>query len=177
MKWDDHFDVKLPSIESQWISWSYRTMKEPRGFDEDTSVRGVLRSLLGTVAKSLLAFFANYAIMAMGGSIHRKPLGTPKMTTKNISLTEHYSELVDNLVASGRYKNASEVVREGLRLLEQRTNEDERRLELLQQLAAEGFRQLDQGEGVGLKTGSQVSDRISKLGRKAAKLAKSAKSG
>jgi hypothetical protein len=41
-------------------------MKEPRGFDEDTSVRGVLRSLLGTVAKSLLAFFANYAIMAMG---------------------------------------------------------------------------------------------------------------
>lgn len=66
MKWDDHFDVKLRSIESQWISWSYRTMKEPRGSDEDTSVRGVLRSLLGTVAKSLLAFFANYAIMAMG---------------------------------------------------------------------------------------------------------------
>lgn len=61
------------------------------------------------------------------------------MTTKNISLTEHYSELVDTLVASGRYKNASEVVREGLRLLEQRTTEDERRLELLQQLAAEDF--------------------------------------
>jgi antitoxin ParD1/3/4 len=152
-------------------------MKKPRGFDEDTSVRRVLRSLPGPVAKTLLAFFANNALMAMGRSIHRKPFRTPKMTTKNISLTEHYSELVDNLVASGRYKNASEVVREGLRLLEQRTNEDERRLELLQQLAAEGFRQLDQGEGVGLKTGSQVSDRISKLGRKAAKLAKSAKSG
>lgn len=99
------------------------------------------------------------------------------MTTKNISLTEHYSELVDTLVASGRYKNASEVVREGLRLLEQRTTEDDRRLELLQQLAAEGFRQLDQGKGVGLKTSSQIADHISKLGRQAAKLAKNGKSG
>ena len=33
------------------------------------------------------------------------------MTTKNISLTEHYSGLVDTLVASGKYKKASEVVR------------------------------------------------------------------
>jgi len=54
------------------------------------------------------------------------------MTTKNISLTDHYSELVDNLVASAKYKNASEVVREGLRLLEQRTTGDSRRVELRQ---------------------------------------------
>jgi antitoxin ParD1/3/4 len=99
------------------------------------------------------------------------------MATKNISLTEHYSELVDSLVTSGKYKNASEVVREGLRLLEQRTSEDERRLELLQQLADEGFRQLDQGEGVVLNTSSQVSAHISKLGRRAEKFAKSRKSG
>lgn len=99
------------------------------------------------------------------------------MTTKNISLTEHYSELVETLVASGRYKNASEVVREGLRLLEQRTSEDEHRIELLQQLASEGFRELDQGEGVGLKTSGQIAAHISKLGRKAAKLAKNGKSG
>jgi antitoxin ParD1/3/4 len=99
------------------------------------------------------------------------------MATKNISLTEHYSELVDSLVSSGKYKNASEVVREGLRLLEQRTTEDERRIELLQQLATEGFRQLDQGEGVRLNTSNQVSAHISKLGRQAAKFAKNGKSG
>ena len=99
------------------------------------------------------------------------------MATKNISLTDHYSELVDSLVTSGKYKNASEVVREGLRLLEQRTTEDERRIELLQQLAAEGFRQLDQGEGVGLNTSGQIAAHISKLGRQAAKLAKNGKSG
>lgn len=39
------------------------------------------------------------------------------MTTTNISLTEHYADLVDSLVNSGKYKNASEVVREGLRCL------------------------------------------------------------
>jgi antitoxin ParD1/3/4 len=99
------------------------------------------------------------------------------MATKNISLTEHYSELVDSLVTSGKYKNASEVVREGLRLLEQRTTEDERRLELLQQLAADGFRQLDQGAGVGLTTSGQIAAHISKLGRQAVKLAKKGKSG
>jgi antitoxin ParD1/3/4 len=99
------------------------------------------------------------------------------MTTKNISLTDHYSELVDNLVASGKYKNASEVVREGLRLLEQRTTEDSRRVELLQQLAAEGFRQLDQGAGVGLKTNGQIAAHVSKLGRQAAKHARNGKSG
>jgi antitoxin ParD1/3/4 len=132
---------------------------------------------LAPVATTLLAIFANNAKIGLGWSIHRKPSGAPKMATKNISLTEHYSELVDTLVASGKYKNASEVVREGLRLLEQRTTEDERRIELLQQLAAEGFRQLDQGEGVGLKTSSQIADHISKLGRQAAKLAKNGKSG
>ncbi|MBU6174359.1 MAG: type II toxin-antitoxin system ParD family antitoxin [Planctomycetes bacterium] len=98
------------------------------------------------------------------------------MTTKSISLTQHDSELVDTLVASGKYKNASEVVREGLRLVEQRTIEDNRRLELLRQLTAEGFRQLDQGEGVGLKTRGQVAAPISKLGRRAAKHAKNGKS-
>ncbi|MFM8478710.1 MAG: type II toxin-antitoxin system ParD family antitoxin [Planctomycetaceae bacterium] len=45
------------------------------------------------------------------------------MPTKNVNLTEHYSEFVDQLVASGRYKNASEVVRDGLRLLELKTSE------------------------------------------------------
>lgn len=101
------------------------------------------------------------------------------MATKNISLTEHYSDLVDSLVNSGKYKNASEVVREGLRLLEQRTAEDDRRLELLKHLAAEGFRQLDQGEGVRLGSENQIAAHISGLGRQAAQRqrSKNAKSG
>lgn len=40
------------------------------------------------------------------------------MTTRNVVLTDTQSDLVDRLVASGRYQNASEALRAGLRLLE-----------------------------------------------------------
>lgn len=36
----------------------------------------------------------------------------------NVALTKHYENLIADLVASGRYNNASEVVRAGLRALE-----------------------------------------------------------
>jgi antitoxin ParD1/3/4 len=41
-----------------------------------------------------------------------------RMATRNVVLTETQSDLVDRLVASGRYQNASEALRAGLRLLE-----------------------------------------------------------
>ena len=40
------------------------------------------------------------------------------MPTRNVVITDHQAELIDRLVASGRYQNASEVLRAGLRLLE-----------------------------------------------------------
>ncbi|WP_439528491.1 type II toxin-antitoxin system ParD family antitoxin [Pannonibacter sp.] len=40
------------------------------------------------------------------------------MVTRNLVLTDGPSELVDRLVASGCYQNASEALRAGLRLLE-----------------------------------------------------------
>jgi antitoxin ParD1/3/4 len=42
------------------------------------------------------------------------------MPTRNVVLTDHQARMVEQLVASGRYQNASEVLREGLRLVEQR---------------------------------------------------------
>lgn len=41
------------------------------------------------------------------------------MATRNIVLTDHQSQVVDRLVASGRYQNASEVLRAGLRMVEE----------------------------------------------------------
>ena len=41
------------------------------------------------------------------------------MPTRNVVVTESQSAMIDRLVASGRYQNASEAMREGLRLLEQ----------------------------------------------------------
>ena len=40
------------------------------------------------------------------------------MATRNVVLTDTQTDLVDRLVASGRYQNASEALRAGLRLLE-----------------------------------------------------------
>lgn len=42
------------------------------------------------------------------------------MPTRNVVLTEHQAKLVEALVSSGRYQNASEVLRDGLRLVEQK---------------------------------------------------------
>ena len=55
------------------------------------------------------------------------------MATRNVVLTETQSALVDRLVASGRYQNASEAMRAGLRLLER----EEAELGALRDLLAE----------------------------------------
>lgn len=49
----------------------------------------------------------------------------------NVSLTPHLEELVHQKVASGRYGSASEVLREALRLLEERDRVQALRLEEL----------------------------------------------
>lgn len=61
------------------------------------------------------------------------------MPTRNVVLTEHQAALVENLVACGRYQNASEVLREGLRLIETRESEDLLRLEALQNAVKAGL--------------------------------------
>lgn len=40
------------------------------------------------------------------------------MPTRNVVLTKQQNELVDRLVSTGRFQNASEALRAGLRLLE-----------------------------------------------------------
>ena len=68
------------------------------------------------------------------------------MSTRNVVLTDRQESLIDALVGSGRYQNASEVMREGLRLIEQREAEDAARLEALRDAARSGAASLDRGD-------------------------------
>jgi antitoxin ParD1/3/4 len=79
------------------------------------------------------------------------------MPTRNINLTEHFDQFVTAEIESGRYSNASEVLRAGLRLLERQKEEDEQRLERLRALAQEGFSQLDQGLGIRLNGREEIA--------------------
>jgi antitoxin ParD1/3/4 len=67
------------------------------------------------------------------------------MPTRNVVLTDHQAELIEKLVESGRYQNASEVLREGLRLVESREVEDRVRLEALRQAVQVGIDDLEAG--------------------------------
>ena len=58
----------------------------------------------------------------------------------NVSLTPELEKLVAERVSSGRYASASEVIREALRLLEERDQ-----LNRLRQEVGLGLEQLDQG--------------------------------
>ena len=60
------------------------------------------------------------------------------MPTRNVVLTEQQATMIERLVQSGRYQNASEVLRDGLRLVQQRDAEDKARLAALRQAARVG---------------------------------------
>lgn len=53
------------------------------------------------------------------------------MPTRNINLTPEMDNFVDAKIQSGAYANASEVIRAGLRALEQDEKEDQAKLEAL----------------------------------------------
>uniref|UniRef100_Q07QK6 Putative transcriptional regulators, CopG/Arc/MetJ family n=1 Tax=Rhodopseudomonas palustris (strain BisA53) TaxID=316055 RepID=Q07QK6_RHOP5 len=68
------------------------------------------------------------------------------MPKRHIVLTERQEEFLDALVKSGRYPNASEVLRDGLRLVEQREAEDAGKLKALRAAARAGVAALDRGD-------------------------------
>jgi antitoxin ParD1/3/4 len=94
------------------------------------------------------------------------------MPTRNINLTDRYDQFVAEQIEAGRFRNASEVMRAGLRLLENQTREDEEKLKVLRALAAEGFADLDQGRGTVLSSRRELEDFVNRLGRRAAKAVK-----
>jgi antitoxin ParD1/3/4 len=67
------------------------------------------------------------------------------MPTRNVVLTDRQCVLINTLVESGRYQNASEVLREGLRLIESREAENAARLQAFQGAVQVGLDDLAEG--------------------------------
>lgn len=76
--------------------------------------------------------------------------------TLNVSLTPQLEEMVRTKVASGKYNSASEVLRDALRMLEERDQIREMRLQALRKAIQEG---IDSGPGL---PADEVFDRLEK---------------
>jgi antitoxin ParD1/3/4 len=75
----------------------------------------------------------------------------------NVSLTPELEGFIQERVKSGRYHSASEVVREALRLLEDRDELRRLRLDEMRRKIAKGLASLDRGER---EPGEQVFDEL-----------------
>ena len=93
------------------------------------------------------------------------------MPTRNVVLSEHQQQLVEALVRSGRYQNASEVLRDGLRLIAERERREDAKLKALRQAARQGWAEVSEGRYADVADG-QLEDFVGQLGRRAAQAAK-----
>ena len=66
----------------------------------------------------------------------------------NVSLTTELAEFVKQQVSGGMYQTASEVIRDGLRILKQREQFRQIQIEELRKQVAIGIEQLERGEYV-----------------------------
>ena len=85
------------------------------------------------------------------------------MPTRNVVLTDRHEQIIDDLVGSGRYQNASEVLRDGLRLVEEREQQSALKLDLLREAAKLGIADIEDGRYRTFATPEALSDHLSTL--------------
>ncbi|MSP67974.1 MAG: type II toxin-antitoxin system ParD family antitoxin [Alphaproteobacteria bacterium] len=68
------------------------------------------------------------------------------MPTRNVNLTAEQDAFVEEMVKAGKYQNASEAMRDAVRGLQQRWQQDELKLDLLRTQVKAGIDALDRGE-------------------------------
>ena len=81
-------------------------------------------------------------------------------------LTEHQEAMIDRLVQSGRYQNVSEVLREGLRLLEAR---EAVKLQALREAIDVGLTDLEEGRFSDFASFDELEDYLIRVTEEALK--------
>jgi antitoxin ParD1/3/4 len=82
------------------------------------------------------------------------------MPTRNINLTPQMDRLVETKIRNGQYANASEVIRAGLRALEEDEREDAARIDALREA-------INAGEASGLAKGDVIGRLRMRIRRRA----------
>lgn len=85
------------------------------------------------------------------------------MPTRNVVLTDHQADMVDHLVTSGRYQNASEVLRSGLRLVEREEAESQARMNALREAARLGIADAKAGRFRSFESEADLGDHLEAL--------------
>ena len=99
---------------------------------------------------------------------HKLPMEVVAVATRNVVLSQHQHELVESLVKAGRYQNASEVLRDGLRLLERQELENAAKVAALRDAAEKGWLDLATGRYDDIAD-EDLDDFIGQLGDRAAR--------
>ncbi len=82
------------------------------------------------------------------------------MPTRNVVLTDRQAKLIEKMVSSGRYQNASEVMREGLRLVEQKEAENAAKLKSLREAVQLGIDDIEAGRGIAFDSFQEMEDHL-----------------
>jgi antitoxin ParD1/3/4 len=83
------------------------------------------------------------------------------MVTRNVVITDQQAELIETLISNGRYQNASEVLRAGLRLVER----EEAELDQLRRTLMDNVEEARQGK-LSPGTGAQAMARALETARR-----------
>jgi antitoxin ParD1/3/4 len=82
------------------------------------------------------------------------------MPTRNVVLTDDQAELIERMVKSGRFQNGSEVVREGLRLLQRQDAEERAKLTALREAARIGLADIEAGRFKAFDTAEALAEHL-----------------
>jgi antitoxin ParD1/3/4 len=84
----------------------------------------------------------------------------PHCATRSSHFPTKFDSFISVGIEEGRYSNASEVVREGLRLLQQREAEDRAKIEWLRGAVQEGVDAIERGEYVTLRSPEEIASHL-----------------
>lgn len=89
------------------------------------------------------------------------------MPTRNVVITQHQADMIDDLVESGVYQNASEVLREGLRLVQRERDAHAAKVEALRAGIKVGEDAYEAGDYITFEGGEALRARLSALAEEA----------